>query len=216
MKAKKKITLDFWVSTLKSGAKFYKTADLMKVSGLSCAASRATARRLAKKGLLVRVGKELFGNSLAGFSIEEASCEASLPSYLSCEYALSRHGVINQMPVVITAVTLKRGKRRKIGQIEISYTHLRKNLFWGFAKENGAFVAEPEKALLDWLYFRGKTFKNLDEINWEAIDVEKTKTYAAAFPAAIRKMLTRILPPSRVSENKKTAPLSVKNARRRH
>ena len=186
---KKRITLDFWINTLRSGRKFYKTADLMKVSGLSYVACRATIERLVKRKFLTRLGKELFGNALIGFSIEEAACFAYLPSYLSCEYVLSRHGVIDQMTVVITAVNLLRSKKIKIGQTEISYKHLRKNLFWGFVQDGDSFIAEPEKALLDWLYLAGKTPTHTDEIDWKGIDLVKLKNYASKYPSDVQRRL---------------------------
>lgn len=185
----KKLTLDFWINSLKSGPKFYKTADLMKLSGLSYTACRAAASRLTQKKLLIHIGKELFGNMLSGFSAEEAACQAYQPSYISCEYILSRHGVMDQMPVIMTTVTLKRGKKLKIGQTEVFYAHLRKNLFWGFVQEGDAFVAEPEKALLDWLYLNSKVEKRLDEINWDMLDIEKLKKYVAKFPSDVKKRL---------------------------
>lgn len=185
----KRITLDFWINTLKSGQKFYRTADLMKASGLSYVACRATIERLVKKKFLVRLSKELFGNTLIGFSIEDAACSAYLPSYLSCEYILSRHGVIDQMPVVVTAATLRRSKRIKIGQTEISYKHLRKNLFWGFVEEGDSFIAEPEKALLDWLYLAKKISRRMDEIDWKRINLAKLKNYASKYPSNVRRQL---------------------------
>lgn len=187
VKMKKKFTIDRWIELLRSGRKFYRIADMMKLSGLNYAASRAAAHRLAKKGLLVRIGKELFGNMMASFSPEEAACQSYLPSYLSCEYALSRHGVIDQMAVLLTAVTLRRSKKAKIGQMEVVYRHLRKNLFWGYIAEGDSFIAEPEKALLDWLYL-SKTPPSLDELNWDQLDKMKLKSYAKKFPNFLRRI----------------------------
>jgi len=189
MKQAKKLALDFWVGALKSGRKFYKISDLMKVSGLGYAACRMAAGRLASKGILIRVGKELYGNLLVNFTSEEAACQAYLPAYLSCEYALSRYGVIDQMPTVLTAMTLMRGKRAKAGSIEVSYRHLRKNLFWGYVRDGDSFVAEPEKALLDWLYLGRKKLEtaSLDEINWDELDLVKLKKYSTKFPKAVQR-----------------------------
>lgn len=189
MKRTNKLTLDFWLGALKSGRKFYKISDLMKISGLGYAACRMAAMRLVNRGVLIRIGKELYGNLLVNFSPEEAACQAYLPSYLSCEYALSRHGVIDQMPTVLTAITLMRGKRAKVGSIEVDYRHLRKNLFWGYVRDGDSFIAEPEKALLDWLYLgRGRLETiSLDEINWDELDTLKLKKYSTRFPRAVQK-----------------------------
>lgn len=189
---KRKFTVDKWVKILKSGRKFYKMADFMKFSGLNYTACRTTAYRLIKRGLLIRIGKELFGNMLVNFSPEEAACQAYPPSYLSCEYALSRHGVIDQMPVTLTAVTLRRSKRARVGQVGVDYRHLRKNLFWGYVQEGESFIAEPEKALLDWLYLIGERTPALDEINWEQIDKTKLKSYAMKFKKDVQKAVRQV------------------------
>lgn len=181
----KKMTLEHWIPILKSGRKFYKMADLIKLSGLPYPSCRVATHRLVKKGLLVKLGKELFGSALVSFSPEEAICRASLPSYLSCEYVLSRYGIMDQMPHVYTAVTTRRSKKTMVGKADVSYEHLRKNLFWGYLAEGEAFIAEPEKAFLDWIYLRGKV--DLDEIHWEEMDLSKLKLYSKKFPKEVQK-----------------------------
>lgn len=184
---KKKMTLGHWIPILKSGQKFYKMADLLKLSGLSYHSCRVTVSRLVKKGLLVKLGKELFGSALVVFTPEEAICQAYFPSYISCEYVLSRHGVMDQMPYVYTVMTTRRNKRTTVGKAEVSYEHLRQNLFWGYVPEGEAFVAEPEKALLDWIYLRREM--NLDEVHWEEIDLQKLNSYAKKFPKEVQKKI---------------------------
>lgn len=181
---KKTVGLEKWVGILKSGRKFYKAADLIKLSGLGPSSCRVALSRLVKKGLLLKLGKEFFGSALVFFSPEEAICQSYLPSYLSCETVLSRHGVIDQMPTVYTAVTARRNKKTTVGKGEVSYEHLRKTLFWGFVPEGEAFIAEPEKALLDWIYLRKKVA--LDEVHWEEIDLEKLKSYSRKFPKEVQ------------------------------
>lgn len=192
MKRTNKLTLDFWLGVLRTGRKFYKISDLMKISGLSYSACRMAAVRLTSKGILLHVGKELYGNLLVNFAPEESACQAYMPSYLSREYVLSRYGVIDQMPTVLTAVTLMRGKRAKVGSIEVDYKHLRKGLFWGYVRDGDAFIAEPEKALLDWLYLGRKKLEtiSLDEINWDELDLVKLKKYSTKFPEAIQRVVS--------------------------
>ncbi len=170
-------------------------ADLIKLSGLPYLSCRVTAHRLVKKGLLVKLGKEFFASALVPFSSEEAVCQSYLPSYLSCESVLSLHGIIDQMPLVFTAVTLRRSKKTRVGKTEVFYGHLRKNLFWGYVPEGEAFIAEPEKALLDWIYLRGKQEKgpSLDEIHWEELDLSKLKSYSEKFPEDVQKKIEEFI-----------------------
>lgn len=189
------MTLENWIRILKSGPKFYRLADFIKLSGLSYHCCRVNIARLVQKGLLIKLGKEFFGSTLVSFSAEEAICQSYLPSYLSYEYALSRHGVLDQMPYAYTAATTRRSKKTKMGNMEVIYRHQRKNLFWGYVSEGEAFIAEPEKALLDWLYLRRREEggSHLDEIHWEEMDIPKLKSYSKRFPKEVQKKIEPFL-----------------------
>jgi predicted transcriptional regulator of viral defense system len=76
------------------------------------------------------------------------------PSYVSLESALAYHGVIPESVPVITSVTTGRPGRVATPLGDFIYRHLRRSLFWGYreietGREQRAFIAEPEKALLD-------------------------------------------------------------------
>jgi len=62
----------------------------------------------------------------------------------------------------------------------IEYHQLKKDYFWGFINKQGYFIAEPEKALLDYLYLRkNKRIKlDLSELNFDNINHKKLKSYA--------------------------------------
>lgn len=62
--------------------------------------------------------------------------------------------------------------------------------FFGFKKQKiragiEAWVAEPEKALLDWVYLRRRAGEPvaLDEIDWHLLRPAVLKSYLKAFPA---------------------------------
>ncbi len=80
------------------------------------------------------------------------------PSYLSLEKALEFHNLIPEQVTVYTSVTSNRPAVFKTGIGDFKYTHIQKSFFWGYsaATLNGqtAFVALPEKALLDFFYLR--------------------------------------------------------------
>jgi hypothetical protein len=60
--------------------------------------------------------------------------------------------------------------------IRIVYRHIHKNLYWGFQikrMRHGSYgIAEPEKALLDWVYLQCQEGlpAALDELSPSAID----------------------------------------------
>jgi hypothetical protein len=77
--------------------------------------------------------------------------------------------------------------------VRILYRHITKQLYWAFTKRrtrHGEYrIAEPEKALLDWVYLRrreGLSVVVLDEVSWSPIDKEKLLGYATRYPKSVR------------------------------
>lgn len=79
------------------------------------------------------------------------------PAYVSLQSALSWHGLIPEFVAAVTAVTTARPQiiPTPLGRFE--YRHISSDMFWGFkrvvlADRQEAFVADPEKAILDLVY----------------------------------------------------------------
>jgi predicted transcriptional regulator of viral defense system len=80
---------------------------------------------------------------------------APFPAYVSFWSALSRHGMIEQIPRQISVASLDR--TRRIATSIASYTvhHLAPGVFGGYrGSEKGGYLASPEKALFDSVYIR--------------------------------------------------------------
>lgn len=102
------------------------------------------------------------------------------PSYISLEWALFRYGLIPEIVFNPTSVTAKTTRTFKNSFGLFSYRHLKKELFFGYRKinENGQvyLIAEPEKALLDYLYLNSpkiKSSKDIKELRFNEIEIEK-------------------------------------------
>jgi hypothetical protein len=154
-----------------------------------------------KKGYLenVKKGLDIFSDEKEKLSPEEISFVLYGPSYLSLEFALGYYGIIPEMVFAKTAVTTKTTRKFSNGFGLFVYRHIQPKLFFGYVAVDTAFgkylLAEPEKALLDYLYFNlGKINNEQDvselRINKEellkAIDRKKLETYLGEF--GIRKL----------------------------
>ena len=86
------------------------------------------------------------------------------PSYLSLEKALEYHGLIPEAVKTYTSLTTKRGIKFSSAAGVFSYKHIKNTLFWGYqsvtVRRQTAFIATPEKALLDLIYFHGLKISN--------------------------------------------------------
>ncbi|MCK4540311.1 hypothetical protein KAU09_04115 [Candidatus Parcubacteria bacterium] len=102
------------------------------------------------------------------------------PSYISLEWALFKYGLIPEIVFNPTSVTAKTTRVFKNNFGLFSYRHLKKELFFGYRKinENGQIylIAEPEKALLDYLYLNSpkiKTQEDIKELRFNEIEIKK-------------------------------------------
>lgn len=130
------------------------------------------------------------------------------PSYVSTEYALSYYDLIPEKVADITSITTK--KTNKITNLfgTFIYQNLRTNLFFGFklVEDENNFpvkIAEPEKAMLDFIYLNLQEFKNKDEDvfslsyrfqNLEILKKGKLKEFAKRYNNGdVNKIVTNLL-----------------------
>ncbi len=99
-------------------------------------------------------------------------------SYVSCESALSFHGLVPDVPSVVTSVTLRRPWRCDGPLGRFAFRHIRDHLLCGFESYTltagqSAWVATPEKALLDLVHLTpgGERAACLEELRLQNTDV---------------------------------------------
>ena len=116
-------------------------------------------------------------------------------SYVSLESALNQWGISTQSPVSLTCVTTGKPKEYRTPEFAITLRSISEHLFWGFVEKQTRYskyrIAEPEKALLDWVYLmlqNGLT-PRLDEIELQSLDKQKLVKYAAKYPGTVRNAL---------------------------
>lgn len=185
-----------WISLLRGlpspEGDFLTVTSLVKLTGLRPAAVRQACWRNQRAGLLRRVGPNLYANLLKNPSGEHLAVILFAPAYLSLEWALSYHGLIQRVPPTVTCVTTGRPRRVKTFLGEIAYVHIAPRLFFGFEKRrttSGAetFLAYPEKALLDWVYYRQLKGQELpwDEFDLSGLELTRLRRWAERFPPAV-------------------------------
>jgi len=84
------------------------------------------------------------------------------PSYISLETALSNYSIIPEVSMAVTSIATKPTRRFKNKHGIFVYRTVRPGAFTGYYVERQGFfdilIAEPEKALIDYIYF--KTYLN--------------------------------------------------------
>jgi len=117
------------------------------------------------------------------------------PSYVSLETALSYYGIIPEVVYAVTSVTTKPTREFKTPKSVFSYQRIKKSVFAGYSpvtiEGHVVLLAEPEKALADYLYFVDlkKTSLN-DRLHLKSIRKGKLLKFIGAFR---RKSLQKIV-----------------------
>jgi hypothetical protein len=181
------------VTILKQLPLLFRYADVEKFTGnANVFLTRALAR-----GFVERVARGVYVNTLREGQpgIEEVACFLRTPSYISCEWALNRHGVLLQSPVVCTVLTLGTAvgatRNLKFGGATIEFSRIAPRLFNGFETREGYNLALPEKALLDAIHLR-KAIPFRDELELDALDMERLKQFARMYAAPTRRFVDEL------------------------
>ncbi len=183
------------IQTLQSLDRGYFTvADMEKIIGLSRESLKVSLYRLTAKKILTRVKRGVYQLSISEIDVKKIANQLYYPSYLSFESALSIYGILSQIPYTETFATVKKSKKMTLGNTEVEFTQLKKELFFGYVLDKGIYIAEPEKALLDEFYLvsRGKRSINIDELDLKEIEKEKIGEYANKFPSYIMSIVDEV------------------------
>ncbi|MBI3985058.1 MAG: hypothetical protein HY344_03945 [Candidatus Levybacteria bacterium] len=146
-------------------------------------------------GLFLRLKKGLYSLKTDLPGEEEIANRLYQPSYISFEYALAYFNILPEMPYLVTSATTKPTREFIIESKIFSYLTIKRNAYTGYilVKQNGKsfLIAEPEKALVDYLYFvvLGKKPTN-DRLNISLLNKEKLFNYALLFG---RDKLTKLI-----------------------
>lgn len=183
------------IQTLQSLDRGYFTvADMEKIIGLSKDSLKVALSRLTTKKVLTRVKRGVYQLSLSEIDAKKIANQLYYPSYLSFESALSIYGILSQIPITQTFATVKKSKKMTLGNTEVEFTQIKKDLFFGYVLDKGIYIAEPEKALLDELYMvsRGLRNINIEELDLKEIKEEKIREYAKKFPPYIMSLVDKV------------------------
>ena len=159
--------------------------------------ARVSANRYVKQGYLVRVKRNIYvlKEKWVTLTKEEQFVLANMaqvPSYISLMTALDYYELTTQLQRdFIESIAVKRTKEVKVENTVFNYTKIAKNLFLGFVRKKGFFIAEPEKAFLDILYLVSlKRYSfDLSSIELDKLNFVKLKLMARKFPKKVQEAL---------------------------
>ena len=161
---------------------------------------RNALSRYESQGLVERVSTKLYINHFnQQFSVRDLVNVLRPRSYVSLESTLAEWGVISQSPSLLTCVTPGYPQSFRTRSVNIVYRKVSEELYWGYEEKatryNKYLVAEPEKALLDWIYLNRQEGLStpLDELNLQFLSPSKLREYALRFPRTVNDTIKDLL-----------------------
>ena len=170
--------------------------ELARKYGLAEAVVGNALRRQEDRGLVEHVSRRLYVNKLAHyFSPRDLVGILRPDAYISLESALAEWGISTQSPSALTCVTTGFPREFRSASVQIVYRNIAKKLHWGFEENrtrHGSYlIAEPGKALLDWVYLQRQEGlpTALHELSFKGIDWKKLHCYSLKFPQSVQNAL---------------------------
>ncbi|MBI5701828.1 hypothetical protein HZC34_08330 [Candidatus Saganbacteria bacterium] len=160
----------------KKKIKIFSKRDFRVLLDISESAAHRLLWRYTKKGVIIRLKGGLY--ALASSMPDQYLIANYIyrPSYISFDTALSFYNIIPETIYGVTSVTVKASRRFETAGIVYHYSHVKQDFFTGYKpiKHDYATVlmAEPEKALADYLYFVDLKKRQL---HYERLNLKKIK-----------------------------------------
>jgi DNA-binding Lrp family transcriptional regulator len=192
-----------WTTILTGEARrncILRSNELARSLKLSEKTVRNALRRYEERGLVERVSTKIYINHFnQQFSPRDLVNILRPESYISLESVMVEKGITTQSPSVLTCVTSGYPQSFRTKSVGIVYRKISSDLYWGYEQKatryNTYQIAEPEKALLDWVYLARQEGlpTPLDELQLQFLNVAKLRKYAEGFPRTVQTVINDLL-----------------------
>lgn len=173
------------------GFQIFTTSDFAKHLKIPKRKATLLLTRNTHKKYFTRLARDLYcitSDPPSALSIANAVVR---PSYISLDTALSYYKMIPETVYSVTSISTRHSRSVVINNVDYKYHQLAKKLYFGIRpiKEGNSFIfmAEKEKALMDYLYFvaRGKRIFN-GRLNTKTINKKRLSIYHQEFRKNIK------------------------------
>lgn len=160
----------------------FSTADFENIASLSRESAWAALGRYVKMGLIKSPKRGLYYFADNPPNPYLLANKIYIPSYISFETALSYYSIIPEAVYTVTCATTKITREFDNDDVTFAYYKIKMQAFTGYLKKEDYLIADPEKALIDYLYFVALGKKTLnDRLDISRLDKSKILRYARLF-----------------------------------
>ncbi|HCR36226.1 MAG: hypothetical protein UR29_C0004G0008 [Candidatus Woesebacteria bacterium GW2011_GWC2_33_12] len=156
--------------------------DFVNIFNISNEVSAVKLSRYKKLGYLISPKKGVYYLKGEIHDKNKIANKAYFPSYISLESALSFYNIIPETVYSITSITTKATREFTDEQTIYKYYKIKKQAYTGYLIMDDTLIAEPEKAVCDYLYFvsLGKRVLN-ERMSLTKLNKDKIKYYSKFF-----------------------------------
>lgn len=177
---------------LKQKIRIFNNLEFAEIFELSPYQTEYNLKQLTDEGLLTRLKRGLYILKTDSPSEEEIANALYKPSYISFEYALAHYNIIPEMTYHITSATTKPTRLFTTDHTSFSYYTIKQEAYTGYIlsqiNERRFYIAEPEKALVDYLYLAALGQRSLlgthslnDRMNLTSLNKDKILFYVKIY-----------------------------------
>jgi len=175
---------------------FFTLSDLTKIFNAKEGSLKVALNRWVKSGKIIRIRKNAYQLPNKIYEIRKIAVQLYEPCYLSFESALNEYGILSQIPYTLTFATTNKSRKMTFESQEVEFRQIKKDLFFGYELQNGIFIALPEKALADQIYFvsRGLAVLNFKELDLKNVSWKKFNSFIKRYPKPAQLLAKEIKP----------------------
>ncbi|MBM3128510.1 MAG: hypothetical protein FJ009_07775 [Chloroflexi bacterium] len=169
-----------------NGVTVFSPQDLQHLCGASEIALRFLLTRAVKRGDALKFRRGLYGLTAHTPAELEIANLLYRPSYISFTFALSYYHIIPETVYPVTSATTRTTATFTVLEKQFVYRRIKRAAFTGYTAERvnnrTVWIAEPEKALVDTLYFVALKKQGLPErIDIARLSKQKMRAFANLF-----------------------------------
>ncbi len=116
-------------------------------------------------------------------------------SYVSLNTALSYYGITTQqIRNVIESIAIKLCRIFEIKDFEFRFTLIKKDLYFGFERQDNFFIATPEKAFFDIIYLEslGRYKTDYDAIDFKKLNLKQVTKFIKTSPLLTKRFFEKL------------------------
>lgn len=156
--------------------------EFCRVTNIDPNTASVKLSRYKKAGYLESPKKGIYYFSDESINKYKIANKVYFPSYVSLDTILSQEGIIPEIVYTITSVTTKATREYVDSNTTYKYFKIKRQAYTGYFFDGNVYLATPEKALVDYLYFvsQGKRILN-DRLYLKNINVKEVLSYSKSF-----------------------------------